>query len=334
MGNVDLMLQQTMDQESLYLDGIRKGKSIEPRVRGALKVVFYGLGCSVIVGLLAEYMFSDFAEIPLLSYRGASLPKWVWRDSFLVLVSYSGNTLEVIECAKKSVERGVATCVVCSGGRLERLAIEKNLPMVKVRGGLTPRMAVPEMLGAVCSLLEASNAVRNATKLLENALPALRETNAYYSPRSDPPTNTAKVAAIHLHSHLPVVVCSSPLYPVALRLKNQLNENAKTPCIVVEAPEAMHNTLEALPFTSQDRYLSLRWAGEDLGLAFQMDYLKNLLSDITLEQRFGGSIIEASLSALAWSDYTSIYLAALRKVDPVPVQNISRFRGELDKLMK
>jgi fructoselysine-6-P-deglycase FrlB-like protein len=106
MGNVDLMLQQTMDQESLYLDGIRKGKSIEPRVRGALKVVFYGLGGSGIVGLLAEYMFSDFAEIPLLSYRGASLPKWVWRDSFLVLVSYSGNTLEVIECAKKSVERG------------------------------------------------------------------------------------------------------------------------------------------------------------------------------------------------------------------------------------
>ncbi len=328
------LLKQVGDQEKMYLDGIREGLNISIREGRLSNAVIYGLGGSGIVGSIASTMLNDYSPLPLISFNGASLPSWVGTQSLLILISYSGNTIEVVNQAVKAAEKRMPACVICSGGRLDQISRERGLPVVKVRAGLTPRMAVPEMLGAASSILERAGVVPKASLKLRDALPILKKINESCSPSIEALKNPAKLAALHIYRRLPVVVCSSPLYPAALRLKNQLNENSKMPCIVVEVPEAMHNTLEALPYTESDKYLSIRWSGEDEYLAFQMDYLRRLLGDLVLEKRFEGNHIEAMLSALMWADYVSIYLAALRKVDPLPVENITRFRRDLDKLKK
>ncbi|MEM4151880.1 MAG: SIS domain-containing protein, partial [Nitrososphaerota archaeon] len=198
--------------------------------------------------------------------------------------------------------------------------------------GLAPRMSVPEMVGAVASLLNDMDIVSGAEEKLLVSAKSLEKVRESLSAHADLPENSAKRAALFLLDHLPHAIVESTLFPVALRLKNQLNENAKRPCIVIDVPEAMHNTLEALPNTRRDRYIIYRWDGEEELIRLQLEFLKRLLARRVFEARFSGDIVETVLSAIMWSDYVSIYLAAHQNIDPLPVSKISAIRRELARL--
>lgn len=330
--SINSMLQLIDRQGEFYLKGLDEGRKINVSARDARISVFYGLGGSGIVGQLASTIYQNHAKTPLLTYTTASMPSWVGRDSFVVLLSYSGETYEALTALRQVIAKGAAAVAVCSGGSLDRLARENGLPVVNVSKGLTPRMAVPEMLGVVTAILDSAGLTERAEETLQTSLKTLEKIRASFSVHSDISANTAKKAALMLLNRLPHAVSESTLLPVALRLKNQLNENAKRPCIVIDIPEAMHNTLEALPYTRRDKYILYRWTGEDRAVAVQLDFLKRFLGGKVFEARFDGSLAETVITAVAWSDYVSIYLAALENVDPLPVSKISALRRELEKL--
>ncbi|MCS7146059.1 MAG: SIS domain-containing protein [Nitrososphaerota archaeon] len=332
--SIETTLQLIDREEELYVRGVAEARNVSVAPIAPRTVVFYGLGGSGIVGLIAATIYRDIAKTPLLAYNTALIPTWVGRDDFVVLLSYSGETSEVLRAARRVAAKGVYSVAICSGGSLERIARENGLPVVNVSRGLAPRMAVPEMLGAVTHLLDAAGILSGAEEMLLASTKSLEKVRQGFSAEADLPSNTAKKAALLLQDHLPHAISESSLYPVALRLKNQLNENAKKPCIVIEVPEAMHNTLEGLPHTKKDRYIMYRWSGEEELMRVQLEFLKKLLNGRVFEARFDGSLAEATLSAIMWSDYVSIYLAALQSIDPLPVSKIAALRRELEKLKK
>lgn len=329
---IDTMLQLIDRQGELYLRGIEAARKTHISTSAAGFVVFYGLGGSGIVGHIVSTLFGQKSKTPLITYTTASIPTWIGPNTLVILLSYSGETLEVLRAARSVLQKGSKAVAICSGGSLERLAKDAGFPVVKVTGGMAPRMAVPEMVGAATSILEQAGIVDGAENELTASVKSLERARKLFSAQADLPDNSAKKAAIFLIDHLPHVVSESTLHPVALRLKNQLNENAKRPCIVIDVPEAMHNTLEALPETRQDRYIMYRWSGEDESIRIQLEFLKKLLGERVFEQRFDGTLSEAVLSAIMWSDYASIYHAALKNIDPLPVSKISALRRELAKL--
>ncbi|MEM0482464.1 MAG: SIS domain-containing protein [Nitrososphaerota archaeon] len=329
---IDTMLQLIDKQSELYMRGIEDAQSAHIQATDAELVVFYGLGGSGIVGHIVSTLFQQKSKTPLIAYTTASIPVWVGPNALVTLLSYSGETLEVLEAARRVLQNGAKAVAICSGGSLQRLALDEGIPAVKVTEGLPPRMAVPEMVGAAVSILDRAGIVTGAEKELTYSVKSLERAKNTFSAQAELPDNSAKRAAIFLLDHLPHAVSESTLHPVALRLKNQLNENAKKPCVVIEVPEAMHNTLEAIPETRQDRYIIYRWSGEGESIRIQLEFLKKLLGKRVFEERFNGTLSEVVLSAIMWSDYVSVYHAALQNIDPIPVSKISALRRELAKL--
>jgi glucose/mannose-6-phosphate isomerase len=329
---IDTMLQLIDRQGELYMRGIEAAKRVHVPATDVGFVVFYGLGGSGIVGHIVSTLFEQRSKTPLITYTTASIPSWVGPSTLVILLSYSGETLEVLRAARRVLHSGAKAVAICSGGSLERLALDGGIPTVKVTGGMAPRMAVPEMVGAAVSILDAAGIVAGAEKELTTSIKSLEKAKKSFSAHADLPENSAKQAAIFLLDHLPHAVSESTLHPVALRLKNQLNENAKRPCVVIDVPEAMHNTLEALPDTRRDRYIMYRWSGEDESIRIQLEFLKELLGEKVFEARFDGTLSEVVLSAIMWSDYVSVYHAALQNIDPLPVSKISALRRELARL--
>jgi len=330
--SINSMLQLIDNQKALYLKGLESGRGVSIAGGEPGLVLFYGLGGSGIVGHLASSMFSPESSAPLIVYTTSAPPSWITQDTLVVLISYSGETIEVLNAVNFALSKKAKMVAICSGGSLERKARESGVPLLKVTPNLTPRMAVPEMLGCVVSILESVNTVRGAASTLSAALYILDEGVRNFSAEAETPVNTAKTASLFLLDSLPHAISESTLYPVALRLKNQLNENAKLPCIVIDVPESMHNTLEALPQTERDRYIQFRWSGEDRLIGAQLEFLKKLLNQRLFEAHFMGGRVEAILQSTMWSDYVSIYLAALRNIDPAPVSKIAALRRELERL--
>lgn len=329
------MTRMIDEQPTYYKKGLRLGQEIKKdELTHPRTVYFYGLGGSGIVGLLISGVFSSFTRTPILASNSVRIPDWLCQEDLLIVVSYSGETLEAVRAFNDAIKRKIRLVAMTSGGSLAEIARKNNIQLIELSKGFPPRMSLPEMAGAAASMLDIIDVTKNAGTELLRAAEMLEEVAKENSPISPYENNTAKKAALHLYEGLPAVFCSGHLYVTGLRLKNQINENAKYPCIVHEIPESMHNTLEALPYSEKDKYLLLRSSNETADVSVQMKFISSTLGPRALEVWFKGSEVYESIASIMWADYVSIYLAALREVDPITVARIAALRKEIEKSLK
>ncbi len=204
---------------------------IEEREFRGLAVV--GMGGSGIVGDVIKSLTSGEVEYPVEVVKDIKLPRWV-REGWLVLsVSYSGNTFETIEATEEAIERGCSVAVVTSGGKLGELASSRDLPRYYLPRGFAPRAAFPAILvGSVKVLAELGLLAKEVLNIdlsrvsnVEGAIHAGKELSNY------------------LEGFMPVFISNVKYYPLALRGKNEFNENAKLPAKFEIIPEWGHNDI-------------------------------------------------------------------------------------------
>ena len=124
--------------------------------------------------------------------------------------------------------------------------------------------------------------------------------------------------------------------PIAYRWKTQINENAKQPCFFNELPELDHNELagwEGAHDVGRFSAVFLDDSDAHPRVKARMDLTERLIAgnaaaSYRLETR-GQTMIERVISLLLLGDLVSIYLAALRGVDPAPVKVIDELKAEL-----
>lgn len=323
------MLGLIYNEPNHYLEGLASPiRNLVHDFSDARSLVFFGLGGSGIVGKVAAAFSEEFADRPIFAITESRLPRWVRREDLIVFVSYSGETLEVLGAVRESLRLGLRPVIITSGGKLLEIARDNKIPFVKVIEGLPPRMASPYMIGSALKIIEDAG-IRNVSAKLEKATAHLQRLRDKLSPESEE-GNVSKEIALHLVDGLPHTFASWPLSIGAYRFKTQLNENAKTPCILHEVPESMHNELEALPFTPQDRYVIFRAFHEPRDVAIQLDHIRSNHEERTLEVRTDGDPL---LSTIMIADYASIYLAAIKGVDPILVSKIRNLRKALKEGM-
>ncbi len=330
------MVRMIDEQPIYYKKGVELGRKIEkekiecpPRT-----VYFYGLGGSGIVGQFFSVVFTSYTKVPIIASNSVKIPEWLGPDDLLIVISYSGETFEALRAFSEAYRKGVRIVAMASGGSLAEMARKNGVQLIELNKGFPPRMSLPEMVGAAASLLDNIEVTRDAAKALLGSAEMLIEVVRENNPNNPYDNNMAKKAALHLHGSIPGVFCSGHLYVSGIRLKNQLNENAKYPCIVHEIPESMHNTLEALPYSERDKYILFRSSNETVDVSTQMKFIESIFGDGSMEVWFKGSIIYEAIASIMWSDYVSIYLAALREVDPITVARIAALRKELEKSLK
>jgi glucose/mannose-6-phosphate isomerase len=301
--------------------------------RGGLVVA--GMGGSAIGGALARAALGDTASRPILPARAYGLPPWTTPDTTVLCSSYSGETEETLACYEAAGALGAKRVVATSGGRLAELARADGVPVIPVAGGLQPRAAVAYMTVAALEVAFRCGAGPRCASDIDVAAEHLEELVSEWGPDA-PEDSEAKNLARGLVGTIPVVYGAGLTTNIAYRWKTQLNENGKLPAFWHELPEVDHNELVGWTGAGDlGRFSAIFLEDSDTHprIADRVELTESLIREASggtfRVQTRGTTSIERVFSTVLLGDLVSIYLAALRGVDPGPVNLIDQLKHAL-----
>ncbi len=299
---------------------------------GVDNIIVCGMGGSAMAGEVLR----RFSSIPVRSNRSYHLPEATGSSTLVIAVSYSGNTAETLSSLHQAIERKIPILCLTSGGQMEEIASQRNLPLVIAPSGYQPRAAMGFL---TLPLLAIMQDLGHAPKLgpwekLIQALHITSKQSAWSSPLAN---NQAKQIAAEIDGRSPVtygIAGNTDL--VAMRWKTQINENAKQPAFWNVFPELNHN--EILSLVNQELMLGfvtifLQNSYDDPQNRARMRIMKNLFIQrqlpIHVVEATGETALAQVFSQIYLGDYVSFYLALLNGVDPTPVELIEKFKNDL-----
>ncbi len=296
------------------------------------QLVYVGMGGSGTAGDVLNDWLIPIWDKPLAVVKDFHLPAFVGKNSLVLLVSYSGETREVLSSFKQAFDRGASLIAISSGGTLEKLAHRNRLPHLKVGKALTPRSGFAYLLYASLNVVSRLGLSHDVRVQIKESAKTIKDVYDDVSPNREKRENVAKRAALWLEGGLPVIIASSSYRGVATRFKNSLNENAKMPALTMILPEGCHNDLEAItkksklalkPVTIMDE---AQGAEGDLAQRTLMRVLGRAgLDSFDITGR-GKGRLSRLVSALYTLEYATFYAAVARKIDPTPTPALKMFR--------
>jgi glucose/mannose-6-phosphate isomerase len=319
------------------LDGL-ESQPWERLPRAPSVVVVGGVGGSAIAADLTRAALSDRLEQLVETVRDYQWPAWLREDALLVLSSYSGDTEETLALAEASRRLRAGRVALTSGGKLAEWCAHEGVPVLRMPGGYVPRAAVPSAWVLLTELCARARAAVSFAGEWQSAAEALEAGAARLGTRVPERRNPAKRLARALAGRLVLVYAAGEdLLPLAVRWKQQLNENAKMACCAGALPEIDHNEIEGWPpRRSAARRVAavfLRDALEPARLAPRLAVTRELFEESGVEtwevRAAGQGRLARMASLLQWGDYVSLYLAYLGRVDPTPVRRLDFVKRRL-----
>jgi glucose/mannose-6-phosphate isomerase len=290
-------------------------------------IVIAGMGGSAIGGILLNDWLIQESKIPIIISQNYNLPRFVDDNTLVIAVSYSGNTEETISALNDALERKSQVITITSGGQLERLSLDGDIPCVKLPPGMQPRAALHYQFICLAVIARKLSLFNNTGEDIDEAIEILEKMRDELT--IDPSDrNIAKMLARELKDYIPFVYGSHLLKGVAYRYSTQFNENSKTPAYAGHFPEAFHNAVMISEASSdileKIRVLFLRDSIENNRK--KIDGFKELLESrnvgIYEVKARGEGKLARILSTLYLGDYVSTYLGLLYQVDPSSVNSI------------
>jgi glucose/mannose-6-phosphate isomerase len=191
-----------------------------------------------------------------------------------------------------------------------------------------PLLKVMEKIGAAPKSLEEFS---EATRLLEK----VSTENAPEKPASE---NFAKTLALNLNGASPVVYGFGLYRGVALRFKQQFNENSKVPAKWEAFSELNHNETmgweNPKELAKNFAVVFLRDKEEPKAIRSRIETTQALMKQAAPKMfevwAQGKSNLAKMLSTILVGDFASVYLASLRGVDPTPVHTVTVMKEKIE----
>ena len=300
------------------------------------QVVIAGMGGSGIAGdVLWALSLAGFPR-PVIVHKGYGVPAFVGARTLVVTFSHSGSTEEALSAFDAAGSAGAARLVVTSGGELaERAGVDGVDVALMPRDARPPRHSLGSLLVPALVALGLDEGLSEAIETIETLAKEFgRGVPTAVNPLKRLGNNIATGV-------VPLAWGGHGIGSVAAyRLKCQLNENAKTPAVHGELPEADHNDVVGWeapsPLRGASGLIALRDpAGEHPRISHRFEITAELLSDRLawhgeLYAR-GESALARVASLLVQADLVSIYAALAADRDPTPIRSIDRLKSELSE---
>jgi len=294
-------------------------------------VLVCGLGGSGIGGTIVNDIVSPKAEIPIAATKDYSIPNFVNKNTLVIANSYSGNTEETLYALEKCQARGSEIAVITSGGKLKAIAEENNYNKIIIPGDQPPRAMFGYAFTELFFILNHYGIIDGSFKAdFEKTITLLNAEKVNIQKQ-------AMDLAKKMHQQTPVIYVANGFEGVAVRFRQQINENSKMLCWHHVVPEMNHNEL-----------LGWRTNVNDLAVVYfrnKMDYDRNQIrmdinkkviskftENITEIWSKGDSLIENSLYHINLGDWVSWYLSEMNNVDAIEIDVINFLKGELAKV--
>ena len=201
-------------------------------------IVFIGMGGSYIAGLTFKSLYQGEIRMPIEVRHSVS---YIDRHTLYLLVSYSGNTKEVLQALDKLKQvHSDNILIITSGGKLLKEARKRKIEHVKVQPGIHQRFTFAHLFFPIVRVFEKAGYLESKRKQVQEIVKTLEKS-------ADKLDKNSKILAGKIINDTPVIYASESFYPVAYRLQTSLEEDAKIICHANQIPEMFHNELEALP---------------------------------------------------------------------------------------
>ena len=315
-------------------EGLRRGEAVAADAADAPRVFLAGMGGSGIAGEIFAAWVADRARVPIRTVHDYRLPTHAAQGDLLLALSYSGETEETLAAAAAGRTLGCRLIAVTSGGTLAAFAREAGAPVVEVPGGLPPRYAFGYFFGILASA--GADWVRGDLRgELDGAMAHLRSLRGRLRCEAPIGRNRAKQLAVRLRGRTPIVYGAPPFDAIAKRWQTQFNENAKMLAFSSTLPEADHNEIVGWALdASAQRFapILLRDRDETPEMRRRLDATAAMLRKHTTVEQIRDAddqLLGRMLGTLFLGDFVSLYLAALRRVDPAPMVPITELKARL-----
>ncbi|MGQ9468286.1 MAG: bifunctional phosphoglucose/phosphomannose isomerase [Nitrososphaerales archaeon] len=306
-----------------------------PDTSNVEKIVYAGMGGSATPGDILQDWLKDSTDIPFYVIKDYHLPKFAGKDTFVLAVSCSGNTEETLSIVHESLKAGCKVATISSGGLLEEMSLKNNVPHNRIAFTLLSRASFPYMFYVSANILASCGFIRGLEDQIHNSIRVAEDVSKYVSTEASIEENLSKKIAIWLYDSLPLIYGSNLNRAVVIRFKNSLNENAKMHAIIDVMPELCHNEIVAWEGIKDKplKPLFLRYGEEPPEVKARFEIFKELIRDAGFEileaWSWGEDQLSKIISLLYILDFTSIYLAVLRGLDPAPTLNIEKMKKRL-----
>jgi len=291
------------------------------------KVVICGLGGSGIGGTILKETIQHQATVPIEVMKSYTLPAYVDEHTLVICSSYSGNTEETLESFAEAKKHNAHIVCVTSGGKMLELAKTNGYDAIVIPAGMPPRACLGYSLTQLFKILEFHGIAPSYSAQILSSAKLLIEHQASLM-------KAAQRMAEILVDKTPVIYSTSLHEGVAIRFRQQLNENSKVLCWHHVIPEMNHNELVGW---SQEypniAVLLFRDTEEHPRNEIRIELCKKIFENfapVVLEiPSKGKSPLEKKLYWIYFGDWVSWYLSEIRKVDATEVKVIDQLKKDL-----
>jgi len=289
------------------------------------EIVFCGMGGSSSPALILKPFFEK-RKIKVKICQNYKIPNISLKNSLIVVISYSGNTLETIKCLNEALKRKLKTVVISSNGKIIEIAKKFKVKYFEIEKNLLPRLAIPIFLVLILSILRKS--LRISKKRVKEIIKILRITRNR--------RKFARRVARRIKGTIPLIYSFPEFYGVAYRFKTQINENAKIHAFVAKLPEAAHNEIAAFEDRNSQLF-SIIFLGtpsnnfeRKIMNSFEFTVMNKVVNVVRIEEH-GKNLLEKLVYLTYFCDYVSYFLAILKGINPSSTPLIDSYKKKLKK---
>ncbi|MBL7899059.1 MAG: bifunctional phosphoglucose/phosphomannose isomerase [Crocinitomicaceae bacterium] len=314
-------------QEAIQIGSSAKLNTSDKRFNS---VLVCGLGGSGIGGKIISLLVNEEIKVPFILSNDYNIPACIDNKTLLIASSYSGNTEETLAAVREGNKRGAEIVVITSGGELLELALSNGWNHLVVPKGQQPRAML------VYSLVQQLFILQDYKLISDKELTNLADVVSFLESEKNQVQDEAMRIAKHLHMKTPVIYSGSYFEGIAIRFRQQLNENAKMLCWNHVLPEMTHN--ELVGWAGGNDTISVVYLKTDFDhprTNYRWEISKDIIAKktphVTEIRAKGKNRLAQNFYLIHLTDWVSYYLSELKKIDAVEVNVINHLKTEMSK---
>ena len=294
-------------------------------------VLICGLGGSGIGATIVAQVVAGDIKVPVIVNKDYKIPAFVNENTLVICCSYSGNTEETLEMLTQAETQNAEIACVTSGGKLAEISKTKNYNQIIIPGGHPPRAAFGLSFPGLFFILKNYNLISGDYKSqLQNTVKTINEHEAIIIEEATSITEK-------LFNKIPVIYSDANYEGVAIRFRQQINENSKMLCWHNAIPEMNHNELVGWTKKNEDLAVILfRNESDYFRTQKRMEINKTVFEQYTSTiievDSKGNSRLENALYLIHLGDWISYLLGEKNGVDITQVDVITSLKKQLANL--
>ena len=292
-------------------------------------IVFVGMGGSGAIGDLFASILSK-TNIHVSLVKGYLLPKTVDKNTLVVTISVSGNTIETLTVLDSAHKLDCHIIAFSSGGKIEEYCIKNQINYKKIESIHSPRASFTKFTFSILKIL--SSIIPITKQEISESIESLENLSQKISSNNLSETNPSLDLANFI-SGIPLVYYPYGLQSSATRFKSSIQENAKSHIIIEDIVEASHNGIVAWEKSSIVQPILLRGYDDYVKTKDRFEIFKEFFDKNSIKYKeitsVDGNILTKIMTLIYLLDYASIYRAILSGIDPSPVSSINFLKSRI-----